>query len=165
MPNHRNVYISLTASMSKTGKFQLRPLVFTVPSAKVKRWNWKGRSALFTVLVIPEVGAGGPHHGSYQLMDSSSLHCHRLVEWRRRNELEASMLGTASSHVVGSLRRTLQTLLLPTSISFDRWHMAWLISISALMNKSKNGSIRESPQKTHRFFEMVSDNYQKNGKK
>ena len=28
MPNHRNVYISLATSMSKTGKFQLTPLVF-----------------------------------------------------------------------------------------------------------------------------------------
>ena len=27
MPNHRNVYISLASSMSKTGKFQLTPLV------------------------------------------------------------------------------------------------------------------------------------------
>ena len=27
MPNHRNVYISLAKSMSKTGKFQLTPLV------------------------------------------------------------------------------------------------------------------------------------------
>ena len=27
MPNHRNLYISLAASMSKTGKFQLTPLV------------------------------------------------------------------------------------------------------------------------------------------
>ena len=27
MPNHRNVYISLATSMSKTGKFQLTPLV------------------------------------------------------------------------------------------------------------------------------------------
>ena len=29
MPNHRNVYISLATSMSKTGKFQLTPLVCT----------------------------------------------------------------------------------------------------------------------------------------
>ena len=28
MPNHRNLYISLATSMSKTGKFQLTPLVF-----------------------------------------------------------------------------------------------------------------------------------------
>ena len=27
MPNHRNVYISLATSMSKNGKFQLKPLV------------------------------------------------------------------------------------------------------------------------------------------
>ena len=62
-------------------------------------------------------------------------------------------------------RRTLQKLLLPTNICFDRWHTAWLISISALMEKSKNRSIRGSPQKTHHFFEMVSDNCQKDGKK
>ena len=30
MPNHRNIYISLAASMSKTGKFQLTPLVMRV---------------------------------------------------------------------------------------------------------------------------------------
>ena len=55
-------------------------------------------------------------------------------------------------------RCTLQTLLLPTTICFDRWHTAWLISISALMKKSQNGSIRGSPQKTHWFFEMISMN-------
>ena len=33
------------------------------------------------------------------------------------------------------------------------------------MKKSKNGSIRGSPQKTHRSFEMVSDNCQKGRKK
>ena len=27
MPNHRNVYISVATSMSKTGKFQLTPLI------------------------------------------------------------------------------------------------------------------------------------------
>jgi len=32
-------------------------------------------------------------------------------------------------------RRTLQTLLLPTTICFDRWHTAWMISISAFMKK------------------------------
>ena len=48
-------------------------------------------------------------------------------------------------------RRTLQTFLLPTTICFDQCHTAWLIRISAIMNKSKNGSIRRSPQKTHRF--------------
>ena len=32
MPNHRNVYISLATSMSKTGKFQLTPLVKPIPS-------------------------------------------------------------------------------------------------------------------------------------
>ena len=26
MPNHRNIYIALATSMSKTGKFQLTPL-------------------------------------------------------------------------------------------------------------------------------------------
>ena len=61
-------------------------------------------------------------------------------------------------------RHTLQTLLLPTSICFDRWHTAWLIRISTLMKKSKNGSIRGSPQSTHRFFEMVSNKWQKDGK-
>ena len=43
--------------------------------------------------------------------------------------------------------------------------MAWLISISALIKKSKNGSIRGSPQKTHRFFEMVYVKCLKDGKK
>ena len=63
------------------------------------------------------------------------------------------------------IRHTLQMLLLPTTICFDRWHTAWLISISALIKKSKNGSIRGSHQKTHRFFEMVSENCLKDGKK
>ena len=42
-------------------------------------------------------------------------------------------------------RRTFHKLLLPNTICFDRWDTAWLISISALMKKSKNGSIRGSP--------------------
>ena len=61
-------------------------------------------------------------------------------------------------------RPTRQTLLLPTSIFFDRWHTTWLIGISALMKKSKNGSIHGSPQETDRFFKMVSENCQKDGK-
>ena len=47
---------------------------------------------------------------------------------------------------------TIQTLLLPNTLCFDRWHTAWLIRISAPMMKTKNGSIRESPQKNHRFL-------------
>ena len=49
------------------------------------------------------VGAGGPHHRPHQLTASSSLDCHRLVEWGRHNELEASMVEAASSHVLESL--------------------------------------------------------------
>ena len=49
------------------------------------------------------VGAGGPHHRPHQLMASFSLDYHTLVEWGRHNELEASMVGAASSHVLGSL--------------------------------------------------------------
>ena len=41
MPNHRNVYISLATSMSKTGKFQLTPLVirkkFTRKTKELKK--------------------------------------------------------------------------------------------------------------------------------
>ena len=49
------------------------------------------------------VDVNGPHHGSYQLMASSSLHCHRLVEWGRHNELEASMVGADYVHVLRTL--------------------------------------------------------------
>ena len=49
-------------------------------------------------------------------------------------------------------RLTLHTLLLSTTICFDRWHTAWLNSISALM-------------KNRFFFKVVSDNYQKDWKK
>ena len=59
--------------------------------------------------------------------------------------------------------RTLQILLLPTTICFDRWHTAWLIGISALMKNSKNWLIRGSSQKIHRFFETVFDNCQEDG--
>ena len=52
------------------------------------------------------VEAGGPHHRPHQLMASSSFDCHRLVEWGRHNELEASMVGAANSHVLGSLWRS-----------------------------------------------------------
>ena len=64
-----------------------------------------------------------------------------------------------------STHRSLQTLSVPNTICFNQWHTAWLISISALMKKSKNRSIRGSPQKTHRFFKMVSDNWEKDEKK
>ena len=59
----------------------------------------------------------------------------------------------------------LKKLLLPTNISFDWWHTACLISVTALMEKSKNWSICGSSIKTHRFFEIVSGNCQKDGKK
>ena len=39
MPNHRNVYISLATSMSKTGKFQLTPLVALKPSTSLRLRN------------------------------------------------------------------------------------------------------------------------------
>ena len=45
-----------------------------------------------------------------------------------------------------------------------RPHVARPVKTYVKMKKSKNGSIRGSPQKTHRFFEMVSDNCQKDGK-
>ena len=38
-------------------------------------------------------------------MASSSLHCHRLVEWGRHNELEASMVGAVYVHVLRTLPR------------------------------------------------------------
>ena len=44
-----------------------------------------------------------PHYGPYQLMVSSSLHCHRLFEWGRHNELEASMVGNVYVHVLRTL--------------------------------------------------------------
>ena len=75
------------------------------------------------------------------------------------------IFGNAGMGGLAPIRRILQTLLLPTSICFDRWHAAWLISISALRKKSKNGSFRGSPQKTHCFFEMVCHNCHKDGNK
>ena len=56
-----------------------------------------------SVQEFQNVGAGGPHHRPHQLMASFSLDCHRLVEWGRHNELEASMVGASSSHVLRSL--------------------------------------------------------------
>ena len=49
------------------------------------------------------VDVNGPHHGPYQLITSSSLHWHRLVEWGRHNELEASMVGAVYVHVLRTL--------------------------------------------------------------
>ena len=49
------------------------------------------------------VDVNGPHHGLYQLMASSSLHCHRLVGWGRHNELEASMVGAVYVHFLRTL--------------------------------------------------------------
>ena len=67
-----------------------------------RTWTW----ATFLVWITAtqwsqNVGAGGAHHRSHQLMASSSPDCHRLVEWGRHNELEASMVGVSSSHVLG----------------------------------------------------------------
>ena len=52
------------------------------------------------------VDVNGPHHGPYQLMASSSLHSHRLVEWGRHNELEASMVGAVYVRVLRILIQT-----------------------------------------------------------
>ena len=67
------------------------------------------------------VDVNGSHHGPYQLMASPSLHCHRLVEWGRHNELEASMVGTIYVHV-------LRTLLcsVPQEIPYTNLHFASL---------------------------------------
>ena len=43
MPNHRNVYISLATSMSKTGKFQLTPLVHLIVFFCSKRLNLESK--------------------------------------------------------------------------------------------------------------------------
>ena len=66
------------------------------PGAKQQKWSVPRQWS-------QNVGAGGPHHRPHQLMASFSLDCHTLVEWGRHNELEASMVGAASSHVLGSL--------------------------------------------------------------
>ena len=54
-------------------------------------------------LCSQNVDVNGPHHGPYQLMASSSLHCHRLVECGRHNELEAFMVGAVYVHVLRTL--------------------------------------------------------------
>ena len=46
------------------------------------------------------VDVNDPHHGPYQLMASFSLHCHRLVELGRHNELKASMVGAVYVRVM-----------------------------------------------------------------
>ena len=50
-------------------------------------------------------------------------------------------------------------------VSIDGTWPGSLISISTLMKKSNNLSIRGSPQKTHHLLEIVSDNFQKDEKK
>ena len=60
------------------------------------------------------------------------------------------------------------SLTLPTVLSRRcsfRLPFELIARISALIKKSKSGWIRESPQKTHRFFKMVSENCQKDGKR
>ena len=74
--------------------------------------------------VIPERGSWQPPHIHHQLMASSSLDYRRLVEWGRHNELEASMAGAASCHVLGSLGvfwtvyRSSKALILPGALNF-----------------------------------------------
>ena len=78
-------------------------------------WNVRPRSAQCS----QNVDVNGPHHGPYQLMASSSLYCHRLVEWGRQNELEASMVGAVYVHVLRTLGRPAISQIfsnLPTSI-------------------------------------------------
>ena len=48
------------------------------------------------------------------------------------------------------IHRTLQTLLLSTTICFDRWHTAWLISISALIHKRHPYCWMNSRETRHR---------------
>ena len=83
------------------------------------------------------VGAGGSHHRPHQLMASSSLDCHRLVEWGRHYELEASMVGASSSHVLGSL------CLISLNITADTTHQQHpLISIIHWIHNA-NGKVRK----------------------
>ena len=63
------------------------------------------------------VDVNGPHHGPYQLMASSSLHCHRLVGWGRHNELEASMVGAVYVHVLRTLLWNYLLILLKIFVS------------------------------------------------
>ena len=100
--------------------------------------RWPDR--IFTVPRLCSV-FGGSSSVYYELLIPSET----IIIWKRWN---------GRSYPTHS---TLQTLLLLTVICFDRWHTAWLISISALMKKWKN----VSPQKAHGFFEMISDNSQK----
>ena len=76
--------------------------------------------------------------------------------------------GNALPHVARPLKKYLETLkwevlphpLYSPDVSPSEYHLfqsmatVWLISISTVMKKSKSGSIRGSPQKTHCFHEL-----------
>ena len=65
----------------------------SISEKNVYKWYKVLKEGRERVQCSQNVDVNGPHHGPYQLMTSSSLHCHRLVECGRHNELEASMVG------------------------------------------------------------------------
>ena len=96
-----------------SGAWQGRPLVRQWgPNSILELWSlWcfsLNGSGCSSSQWSQNIGPGGPYHKLHQLIASSSLNCHRLVEWGRHNELEASMVGAASSHVLGSLHRVIR---------------------------------------------------------
>ena len=94
-----------------------------------------------------------------QLMRLSRELKEKRLQYQERHQKVILQHDNDRPHVARPVKTYLETLkweILPHPPYF---------SISALMKKSKNGSIRLSPQKTHRFFEMVSDNRQKDGQK
>ena len=81
------------------------------------------------------VDVNGPHHGPYQYMASSSLHCHRLVEWGRHNELEASLVGAVYVHVL----RTLHHKFKSEVYSRQSLRITWPLFL--LIGEGKNGRV------------------------
>ena len=137
-----------------------------IHGAKVMLSIWWGQLGVvyYKLLKASETNAGAWYRT--QLMHLSRALKEKQPEYTNRKTLtDQDILGNAKIEGLNPICRTLQTLLLPTNICFDRWHAAYHISTSALMKKSKNGLIRGLPQKTHRFVDMVSQNYEKDGKK
>ena len=135
---------------------------------------WDQLGVVYYELLKPSETITGDGYRT-QLMRLSQALKEKQSQYQEKHDKVILQHNNARTHIARPVKTYLETLkweILPhppysPDISpseyhlFHRCHTTWLISISAFMNRSKNGS----PQKTHRFFEMVSDNCQKNGKK
>ena len=108
------------------------------------------------------VGAGGPHHRCLELIVSSSFNQPMAVERGRSHELVGSMVGAASSHVLGSLPHD--------SVVYRKYKIVWmgiLATVSsfvwtkrmATVEKWKSRAITTASRVFNFFFSHTAESY------